>query len=125
MTLQQRGWTRRSALGAVAGMVGTALIGCGGDDETATPTPLIRSGSPVADVPEFNDPGRWTGRTLTVAAWGGEVQDALRSMVWEPFGRAVGCIIQEATTDYAQLRRSVASGRPYTDVAILDESTLR
>jgi putative spermidine/putrescine transport system substrate-binding protein len=97
------------------------LVGCGGDDDEATPTPMVRSGSPVAIVPEFNDPNRWAGRVLRVAAWGGEVQTALRTSIWNPFAAATGCRIQEVGADYAQLASSVAGGRPYADVLIVDE----
>ncbi|HKG25719.1 MAG TPA: extracellular solute-binding protein, partial [Thermomicrobiales bacterium] len=78
-------------------------------------------GSPVAVVPGFDDPTRWAGRVLRIAAWGGEVQAALRSAVWQPFASATGCTVHEVTTDYAELASSVAAGQPYADVLIVDE----
>jgi putative spermidine/putrescine transport system substrate-binding protein len=72
-------------------------------------------------VPEFNDPTRWANRVLRIAGWGGEVQTALRTAIWEPFAAATGCRIQEVSADYAQLTASVGGGRPYADVLIVDE----
>lgn len=107
-------------LGA-AGLVGLAA-GCGGDDDAEpTPTPVLNiTGTPVGFIPGYEDPNRWAGRTLRVAAWGGEVQEALRLMVWEPFGRATGCTVQEQTTDYAALRSSIQSQAPYADALVVD-----
>jgi putative spermidine/putrescine transport system substrate-binding protein len=115
--------TRRSLLGASATTAAAALVGCGGDDKAPapTPTPITPSGTPVVVVPNYDDPTRWAGRVLRVAAWGGEVQTALRNAVWQPFATATGCAVQELTTDYAQLAASVANGQPYADVLIADE----
>src|SRR5262245_6531920 len=101
--------TRRSLFGACAGVAVAAIAGCRGDDAEPTPTVVIPSGSPVAVVPSFDDPTRWAGRTLRVAAWGSEVQAALSSTIWQPFARATGCTVQEMATDYAQLASSVAA----------------
>ncbi len=71
-------------------------------------------------MPGFDEPGRWAGRTLRVGAWGGEVQAALRLMVWEPFARLTGCVIQEVMTDYGALDRTVQRGDPYADALVVD-----
>jgi putative spermidine/putrescine transport system substrate-binding protein len=113
--------TRRSLLGAGAATAVAAVAGCRGDKPESTPTPVLPIGSPVAAVPGFDDPTRWAGRVLRVAAWGGEVQAALRSSVWQPFASATGCTVHEVTTDYAELASSVAAGQPYADVLIVDE----
>ncbi|MEA2523776.1 MAG: putative spermidine/putrescine transport system substrate-binding protein [Thermomicrobiales bacterium] len=113
--------TRRSVLGVATGAAVATLIGCGGDDKTPTPTPIVPSGSPAVVVPDYDDPTRWAGRVLRVAAWGGEVQTALRNAVWQPFAVATGCKVQELTTDYAQLSASVGNGQPYADVLLVDE----
>jgi putative spermidine/putrescine transport system substrate-binding protein len=112
--------TRRSLLGAGAAAI-SGLVGCGGDGNKPTPTSIAISGTPVVVVPNYTDPTRWTGRVLRVAAWGGEVQTALRTSVWQPFATATGCTVQEVTTDYAQLAASVSNGEPYADVLIVDE----
>ena len=116
--------SRRMLLGATAGAAIGSMAGCGGDDDEPTPTPtqIGTLGSPIAAIPEFDDPTRWTGRVLRVAAWGGEVQAALRNTVWQPFATATGCTVQEVTTDYAQLTASVEQGRPYADVLLVDET---
>jgi putative spermidine/putrescine transport system substrate-binding protein len=108
-------------LGAGAAAVVTAVAGCRGDKPKPTPTAVLSVGSPVAVVPGFDDPTRWAGRVLRVAAWGGEVQAALRSAVWQPFASATGCTVHEITTDYTELASSVAAGQPYADVLIVDE----
>jgi putative spermidine/putrescine transport system substrate-binding protein len=113
--------TRRTLLGAGAGVAVVAIAGCRSDDPDPTPTLIIPSGSPVAVVPSFDDPSRWAGRTLRVAAWGSEVQAALSAAIWQPFAKATGCTVQEMATDYTQLNASVASGQPYADVLIVDE----
>jgi putative spermidine/putrescine transport system substrate-binding protein len=108
-----------------AGLVGL-VAGCGPFGEDDEPTPATPVGSPapgatpIGFIPGYEDPTRWAGRVLRVAAWGGEVQDALRTMVWEPFGRATGCTVQELTTYYGQLRAGVATGDPYVDAAVVD-----
>lgn len=71
-------------------------------------------------MPGFDDPGRWAGRTLRVGAWGGEVQAALRDAVWMPFGAATGCVVEEATTDYARLAEAVATGAAFADLLLVD-----
>jgi putative spermidine/putrescine transport system substrate-binding protein len=106
-------------MGGVA--AAAALVGCGGDDTSPTSTPIKPAGTPVVVVPNFDDPTRWSGRVLRVAAWGGEVQTALRDAVWQPFATATGCTVQELTTDYTQLAASVGNGQPYADVLIADE----
>lgn len=103
------------------GALGLGLVGCGGSESSPTPTPVVRTGSPVAIVPEFDDPTRWANRVLRIAAWGGEVQAALRTSVWEPFAAATGCRIQEVSADYAQLSSTVGGGRPYADLMVVDE----
>jgi putative spermidine/putrescine transport system substrate-binding protein len=108
-------------LGASAAVAAAALVGCRGDDKEPTPTPIVPAGSPVVVLPNYGDPTRWAGRVLRVAAWGGEVQAALRTAIWQPFATATGCTVQEMTTDYAQLAASVGSGQPYADVLVADE----
>lgn len=113
--------SRRRLLGlAVAGLV-PGLAGCSdGNALNQTPTPIDPAGTPAVIVPGYDDPRRWAGRTVRVAAWGGEVQQALREAIWQPFANATGCTVQEVTTDYSQLRHSLANGQPYADLLIVD-----
>lgn len=113
--------TRRSLLGVGAAAAVAAVAGCRGDDPGPTPTPVLPVGTPVAQVPNFDDPTRWAGKVLRVAAWGGEVQAALSAAVWQPFAKATGCTVQELTTDYAQLSSSAGGVQPYADVLVVDE----
>lgn len=116
------GLTRRRLLGTGAAGVALFTVACGDDaGPSTTPTPsLDPAGTPVGFIPGYEDPARWAGRTLRVAAWGGEVQEALRLMVWEPFARATGCTVQEQTTDYAFLRSSLDAGSAYADALVVD-----
>jgi putative spermidine/putrescine transport system substrate-binding protein len=114
--------SRRHLLGVGAASLALLAAGCGDDDDPAqTPTPAFNpSATPTGFLPGYEDPGKWAGRTLRVAAWGGEVQEALRRMVWEPFSRATGCAIQELTTDYAFLRSGIDDGSVYADALVVD-----
>lgn len=113
--------SRRALLGAGAGGVGL-LAGCVRSDDERPSEPLIIGpvATPIANVPEFNDPTRWKGRTVRVGAWGGEVQTVLRDVVWGPFGAATGATIAEVTTDYGELQRSIQGGEAYADALIVD-----
>ena len=119
-------WSRRRFIGL--GAVGSVALvaGCGPFGDDGAPVPATPVGTPEAMatpmgfIPGYEDPTRWTGRVLRVAAWGGEVQDALRAMIWEPFGRATGCTIQELTTDYGQLRAGAAEEDAYVDAVVVD-----
>lgn len=114
--------SRRRLLGVGAAGLTLLAAACGDDDgPSSTPTPaLAPAGTPVGIIPGYEDPARWSGRTLRVAAWGGEVQEALRLMVWDPFARATGCAIQEQTTDYAYLRSGIDEGTVYADALVVD-----
>lgn len=116
-----RRYTRRAALGILPVAAVSILGACGGAEHVRpTATSTLPPATPLGEVPGFDDPRRWAGRTLRVAAWGGEVQQALREVVWQPFAKATGCAIQEFVTDYAQLQASVNAGQPYADVLIVD-----
>ncbi len=122
MNVQPARLSRRRVLALTAGGVLAAATACGGassDRQALVPT-VVQVGTPPAAVPGFDEPGRWAGRTLRVGAWGGEVQAALRLMVWEPFARLTGCVIQEVMTDYGALDRTVQRGDPYADALVVD-----
>jgi len=123
--------TRRAAtLGAGSAAI-ALLSGCSvteGDDSapdpTATPEPTPTpevSPTPTQDVigspvPGFVDATRWTGRVLTVAAWGGDYQDAQRAAFFEPFAQATGATVQEKVADISELRSQVDDGNVLWDV---------
>ena len=106
--------SRRRFAMAVAGTAATALnVRFGHAQEMPV-------GTPVVAVPGYDDTGRWAGRGLRVAAWGGEVQTMLRDVLWSSFAKATGCEIKEYTSDYGELRRGVEQGDPYVDLLIVD-----
>src|SRR5688572_2252342 len=90
------GRSRRRFVGSGAAGGAALVTGCGplGDDDDPAPTGAAGTPAAVATatgfIPGYEDPTRWVGRVLRVAAWGGEVQDALRATIWDPFGRATG-----------------------------------
>jgi putative spermidine/putrescine transport system substrate-binding protein len=121
-----KGITRR---GLLAGGFSFALAGCGGDDdpeparpvvhetETAEPIPTQAPlGSPVAG---YSDPARWAGRSLNVAAWGGNIQDAQETAFFKPFEEATGGSVQTKSADLDRLREQVESENVSWDVITL------
>src|SRR4051812_44075960 len=76
--------SRRGLLAGVTGSVALALGGCG-DGSKRPPEPRLgpNGGTPVVSVKGYDDQKRWQGRALQVAAWGGEVQTALREIIWQ------------------------------------------
>ncbi len=117
----ERRCSRRAALGILSAAATSLLTACGGAGRVSpTATHTLPPATPIGEVPGFDDPHRWAGHTLRVAAWGGEVQQALRDAVWQPFAKATGCTIHEFVTDYAQLVSSIKAGQPYADVLLVD-----
>src|SRR3954452_10238784 len=114
--------SRRQILGLLASGSLPLLGACGGKSAgVLTPTAVPMSGSPVASVPGYDDPNRWAGRVLRVAAYGGEIQAALQAMIWQPFEVLTGARIQPFTTDITTLTSSYENGdEPYTDVLLVD-----
>lgn len=106
----------------VAGAAALAVAGC-------LPVPVFAqtaevgpgTGTPPVPIIGFDDPQRWAGRTVVVGAWGGEVQDALRAAVWEPFAAATGCAVREVTTDYSRLATAVQAGDFAADLLLVDQ----
>lgn len=119
--------TRRGLLGAGLGAAGLfGVAACGGSSSRSivemTVGPLA---SPVVEVPGFDDSRRWAGQTLRIGMWGGQVQDALREAVLQPFAAATGAAIVEVPTDYHELAASVERGEPYADVLLVDPIWVR
>src|SRR5690349_1470248 len=96
-------FTRRAMF---AGGLTLAVAGCGGGaaeaptpavpalEPTQTPEPVPTQapiGSPVAG---YGQPTKWNGRTLNVAAWGGNIEDAQGTAFFDPFEEATGASVQ-------------------------------
>lgn len=127
---QPVGFTRRSVLslgmlGLAAGLTGCSLDENNSPDEPThtpepSPTPELSptpTQPPVASpVPGYSDPTRWEGRTLNVAAWGGDYQDAQKEAFFEPFSAATGATIEEKVADIGALRDQVESEDVIWDV---------
>ena len=110
---------RASRRAILVGAAGAAFLGGCGRQPAADPTPVVFA-TPGIAVAAFEDPARWRGRHVTVAAWGGEVQDALRAAVWEPFSRATGADVVDVVGDYALLGTPQAGRAPYADLVLVD-----
>jgi putative spermidine/putrescine transport system substrate-binding protein len=117
--------SRRSAVGAAGGAVLT-FAGCGGSknspNATATvppteePSPTPTQEPITSPVAGYADTARWTGRTLTIAAGGGDYQDAQNAAYFEPFAMATGATIKIATFDPNLLKDQVDNGSVSWDV---------
>lgn len=82
--------------------------------EELTPTPTQ---VPIASpIPGYTDPARWDGRNLSVAAWGGDYQNAQDAAFFEPFSLATGAAIQDKVADIDALRDQVDSEDVVWDV---------
>jgi putative spermidine/putrescine transport system substrate-binding protein len=123
------GLTRRSilsfgALGLAAGISGCTLQDSDSSRATETPEPTATeeltptpTQPPIASpVPGYGDPTRWNGRTLTVAAWGGDYQEAQDDTFFKPFSAATGASIQQKVADIGGLRDQVESEDVIWDV---------
>lgn len=118
--------TRRSLL---AGSVALLTSACGGDDDpepespaaAATDTPeLVATQPPIASpVAGYGDPERWVGRTLNVASYGGDVEEAQGVAFFGPFGDATGADVQLRTADVERLREQVDAEEVAWDVLTL------
>jgi putative spermidine/putrescine transport system substrate-binding protein len=111
--------TRRKALGLV-GASGLAIFldGCGTKDDssdsgtsTATtapvPTPTPTQGPITTPVAGYTNPEKWAGRTLTVAGWGGDYQDAQEEAFFDAFSEATGASFQIKTADVDRMIEQV------------------
>jgi len=98
------GFSRRSVLslgatGLVIGLTGCSLDRSESPDaptQTAEPSPTAElpptpPQPPIASpVPGYSDPTRWAGRTLNIAAWGGDYQDAQHDAFFAAFRDSAG-----------------------------------
>ena len=118
--------TRRTLLTGSMALIASA---CGGDDEPTSETPEAAAtdtvqpvstqppiGSPVAG---YGDPERWTGRTLNIAGYGGDIEEAQAIAFFEPFQEATGVDLQINTADPERLIEQVDTEEVNWDVLTL------
>lgn len=124
------GLSRRSVLSVGALGLAAGLTGCSLDDSQSpseptntpepSPTPELTptpTQPPVASpVPAYTDLTRWKGRTLNIAAWGGDYQNAQNEAFFKPFSAATGASIEEKVADIGGLRDQVESEDVIWDV---------
>ena len=120
--------SRRAML---AGSMTFALAGCGFDDDdeptpavpelepTDTPEPVPTQEPLGSPVPGYGDLSKWTGRTLNVAGWGGNIQDAQETAFFTPFGEATSASVQLNTADLDRLAEQVDAEDVSWDVLTL------
>ena len=97
--------TTRRALLPAAGGLALAACGCGGLTSEPVSTSFQGTPVPVPRVPGAE--GRWAGRTLRVAAFGGNVEAALRRHVWDPFAVHTGCAVETTAVSFAPVATPV------------------
>lgn len=105
--------SRRTLLLGGLGALGGASLwpACRSDDDAPTPTPttVVPSATPVAQVMGYDDPSRWAGRELVLATAVGEYADAQQVTIFEPFELLTGAKISVVELDLESLRRQVES----------------
>lgn len=119
--------TRRVLIGGAASAALLGLTACeipGSNDSNAPPTPTppptmtpIPTQPAIASpVPGYLDSNRWKGRTLTVASWGSDYQDAQAHAFFDPFAKATGADVQQKIADLNRLKKQVDSNAVSWDV---------
>lgn len=125
MGRSRRSFLSLGAIGLAAGLSACSLDGSDdSNDPTNTPEPSptpelspTPTQEPVASpVPGYADAVRWTGRTLNVAAWGGDYQNAQEEAFFKPFSAATGASIEQKVADIGGLRDQVESQDVIWDV---------
>ncbi|CAN5535468.1 ABC transporter substrate-binding protein [soil metagenome] len=123
--LSRRKFSFGAGLGSLALLSGCSI---GEDDQPPEPTPTLElTATPEVEptatqqtigspVPGYGDESRWSGRVLTVAAWGGDYQDAQREAFFDPFSAATGATVQEKVADISTLRSQVEDGNVLWDL---------
>lgn len=123
--------TRRVMLAAAGGSL-LAATGCTGTStgETSDIGFVETPATPVAVPGRAN---RWAGRTLRVASFGGSVEQALRTALWEPFGRHTGCTVEGVSTAFTAIASPRGEGTagtplvspPSADLVLADPISTR
>ncbi len=136
--MARRGADRADALGvriarrallqaaAIGGLL--AATGCRGGQEVAEAPPATEAPTlpppptqpPIASpVPGYVDPERWAGRTVTVASWGGDYQDAQTAAIFDPFAAATGAVVQQKGVDLGELRQQIEQESVTWDLVVV------
>lgn len=108
---------RQLACGGVAVLGAALLSACSRGDESrpATPTPeptpepepTPTQEAITSPVPAYADANKWIGRTLSVASWGGDFEQAQGEAFFQPFEAQTGAQIQVKHADIARMRDQV------------------
>ena len=109
--------SRRQIAKSVGAFAGVSLLGAcvrsSKENEGPTPTPEPDfSPTPTQEaiaspVPGYDDSTKWKGRTLSVATWGGDFQDAQSEAFFKPFENATGVQIELKTADISRMKDQV------------------
>src|SRR4051794_25455017 len=89
---------------------GTAVpTGTSAPDVTDTPvlTPTATQETITTPVAGYQNAQKWAGRTLTVAAWGGDYQEAQEAAYFDPFATDTGVSVQLKIADTERFRDQV------------------
>ncbi|MGH2550362.1 MAG: extracellular solute-binding protein [Thermomicrobiales bacterium] len=109
--------TRRALTTGLAATFGAfSLAACSRDsDGEATPEPTPTTAveptptqaAIASPVPGYVDPTRWTGRTLAIAGWGGDYENAQDEAFFAPFQEMTGAQIQVKKADIDRMKDQV------------------
>ncbi len=125
---------RRALIRSAAGAALLGLAGCGAGEDiadvppTSPPPPVTPPPTqpPIASpVPGYVDPERWAGRTVTVASWGGDYQDAQAGAIFDPFAAATGARVQQKANDLGELRQQVEQESVVWDLVVVPSEEVR
>src|SRR5262245_38927228 len=114
ITSSRNRFGRRSLLKATTGaavLFGvTACGGRGNDHEptaTTEPEPTATQDVISSPIAGYSDPQKWEGRTLSVASWGGDYQEAQKLAFFTPFEEATGVSIQIKQADLGRIKNQI------------------
>jgi putative spermidine/putrescine transport system substrate-binding protein len=100
------------AAGGAAALVG--LAACDRDDDdygdptaTAEVLPTATQETISGQVAGYADPEKWAGRTLAVACWGGDYQDAQDEAFFKPFEASTGASVQIKQADLGRIKNQI------------------
>jgi putative spermidine/putrescine transport system substrate-binding protein len=110
-------FTRRQLTSGLAASLGVALLAACTEDANdelipePTPTsplePTPTQAAIASPVPAYGDPTKWIGRTLSIASWGGDFEEAQGEAFFTPFQEQTGAEIQVKRADIDRMRDQV------------------